>query len=194
VHVVVLPVVKLQYIFLDHKLEQTSKNISTKGTTESLHDPEKLGNLQKGVQCKLMYCHRKLVKNRGQCRITWKSKTASREISENNHFICFRGRDLLARRRACITNRKSGFLVFLDESRCDFGLTKHIGRGIRLDTLHDDEFTRVSFNIGKVFLATRLVSRSYLPFFTTHRIGNNIRSWVIHSRPNVFRFANFFPS
>jgi hypothetical protein len=44
--IVEFPVVKLQYVFLDHKLEQASKNVSTKGTTESLHDPKELGNLQ----------------------------------------------------------------------------------------------------------------------------------------------------
>jgi hypothetical protein len=181
VHVVILPVVELQYIFLDHKLKQTSKDISTNRTTECAHDLEKLGNLQKGVRCKLMQLHRKLVKYRGQGRITWKSKTTSEEISENNHFICFRGRDLLATRRAYITNReKFGFLVFLDESGCDFGFTKLISRGIRFDTLHSHEFIGVSFNIGKVFFTTIFISRSYLPFFTTPSIGNSIRSWVIH--------------
>jgi hypothetical protein len=64
--------------------------------------------------------------------------------------------------------------------------------GIRFNTLHSDKFTGVSINIGKILLATRLVSRSYLPLFTTPGIVNDIRSWVIHSRLNVLRFANFF--
>jgi hypothetical protein len=58
---------------------------------------------------------------------------------------------------------KSDFLVVLDMSNCNLGFAEHKDRGIRFNILHSDEFTGVSINIGKILLATRLVSRSYIP-------------------------------
>jgi hypothetical protein len=83
-------------------------------------------------------------------------------------------------------------LIFLDKSSYNLGFAEHKGRGIRYNTLHSDKFTGASINIGKILLATRLVSRSYPPLFTTPGIVNDIRRWVIHSRLNVLKFANFF--
>jgi hypothetical protein len=38
--ITILPVIKLEDILLNHKLEQMSENISTEVTLEGLHDPE----------------------------------------------------------------------------------------------------------------------------------------------------------
>jgi hypothetical protein len=73
-------------------------------------------------------------------------------------------------------------LIFLDKISSNLGFTEHKVPGIRFITPQSDEFTGVSINIGKILLATRLVSRSYLPLFTTPGIVNDC--WGIQENPS----------
>jgi hypothetical protein len=46
VSLIILTIIELDDIRHDDQLEETGKNVSTEVTSESFHDPEKLGNLQ----------------------------------------------------------------------------------------------------------------------------------------------------
>jgi hypothetical protein len=59
---IIVPIVKLQDIFLNDELEETSENICTSSTLESLHDPKELRELQKRVRRQL-YLHGEFIKN-----------------------------------------------------------------------------------------------------------------------------------
>jgi hypothetical protein len=93
-----IPIIKLMDVSLNEKIEKMCEDITVDTASESLHNLEKLGQLQEGIRGQLMYLHRDFVKYRGELGITRKPEAAGEEISENNNLMNFGNRSLLTSR------------------------------------------------------------------------------------------------
>jgi hypothetical protein len=72
-----------------------------------------------------MHLHKKLLKNRRLDGITRKSKSTSKEIPENDNFVCFGSRDLFTRRGMLINDgEKSSLFILFDKVGCNLLFAK----------------------------------------------------------------------
>jgi translation elongation factor EF-Ts len=90
-----LPVVDFDNIGHNDQLKKLGESVNAEITSEGLHDPNKLGNLQERRRRELMNLYRKSIQDRGENWIARKPKATSAEVAKYNNLSVFGSRGLL---------------------------------------------------------------------------------------------------
>jgi hypothetical protein len=90
-----LPVVDFDNVGHNDQLKKPFESINAEVTPEVLHNPNKLGHLQKRCRRELMNLHRKSIQNHGENWIAREYQPTGEEVAKNNYLSIFGSRSLL---------------------------------------------------------------------------------------------------